>query len=241
LDLHREEGRARGSKTLDYKEVMSELKSMGTAQNRKIYARHGVRQKMYGVSYANLGKLKKKIKMDHDLALELWASGNHDARVLATMIADPNSLDARTLEAWVKELDNYVITDAFSGIVAQTSLLRNNMEKWTKSNQEWIGSAGWNLLGYLAGQNSDLPDKYFIVYLKNIEAGIHDSPNRVRHAMNGAVINIGLRNESLEKKATASAKRIGKVEVDHGETSCKTPDAASYILKAKAHRRKRRR
>jgi len=62
---------------------------MGTAQNRKVYARHGVGEDMYGVSYSNLGKLRKSIKRHHALAEQLWATGNHDARVLATMIADP--------------------------------------------------------------------------------------------------------------------------------------------------------
>src|SRR3990172_1099061 len=94
-------------------EVLAELNKMGTEQNRKVYARHGVGPNMYGVSYANLGALKKKIKVDHGLALDLWASGNHDARVLATMIADPKQADDELLDGWVRDLDNYVLTDAF--------------------------------------------------------------------------------------------------------------------------------
>ena len=74
------------------KQVMQRLKRDGTAQNRKVYSRHGVQEPMFGVSYANLDKLRKQIKVDHELALKLWASGNHDAKVLATMIADPNRL-----------------------------------------------------------------------------------------------------------------------------------------------------
>jgi len=72
-----------------YKDLMQELKSLGSEQYRKTYKRHGVQGEVYGVSYAHLGTLKKKIKIDHELALELWKSGNHDARTLATMIADP--------------------------------------------------------------------------------------------------------------------------------------------------------
>ena len=67
-------------------QALQKLKSLGTAQNRKIYARHGAGEAMFGVSYADLGKTKKEIKTDHPLAESLWASGNHDARVLATMV-----------------------------------------------------------------------------------------------------------------------------------------------------------
>ena len=78
--------------------------------------------------------------------------------------------------------------------------------------------------------------KYYVEHLKRIEAGIHSSPNWVRYAMNNALINIGVRNKTLQKRAVAAANRIGKVDVDHGATSCKTPDAASYIAKTVAHR-----
>ena len=76
-------------------ETMRALEAAGTAQNRKIYARHGVGGEMFGVSYADLGKLERKIRVDQELAEELWATGNHDARVLATKIADPEGSEAR--------------------------------------------------------------------------------------------------------------------------------------------------
>src|SRR3990172_2622277 len=101
-------------------DVMKQLESLGTEQNRKVYRRHGVGDNMYGVSYANLGKLKKRIKVDHDLAQKLWATGNHDARILATMIADPEQTTDKLLESWARDLSNYVLTDAFSAFAAQT-------------------------------------------------------------------------------------------------------------------------
>jgi len=217
--------------------VLKELKAMGTAQNRKVYARHGIGTEMYGVSYANLTKLKKKIKCDHDLAVSLWATGNFDARVLATMIADPSQLKSTELEAWSKDLNNYGVMDAFAALVKQTPHVQQKMEKWTKSKKEFIGACGWQLLSHLAQQDEDLPNAFFEKYLEIIERDIHSSKNRTRYSMNSALIGIGMRNSKLEKKATAAAKRIGKVEVDHGQTGCKTPDAVSYIKKAVAHKR----
>lgn len=217
---------------MDASEVLQDLEAAGTEQNRKVYRRHGVGTNMYGVSYANLRALAKKIKKDHEVALALWASGNHDARVLATMIAAPEKGNGKLLAAWIKDLDNYVLTDAFSGYAARTPVAVAMMEKWISGKSEWVATTGWNVLAILANTAKDLPDSFFSDYLPRIESEIHRSKNRVRHAMNGALIAIGLRNEALREKALAVASAVGTVEVDHGETNCQTPHAGEYIRKA---------
>jgi 3-methyladenine DNA glycosylase AlkD len=220
--------------SMTVKDVLGELKAMGTAQNRKVYARHGIGPKMYGVSYANLGKLKKRIKTDHALAEQLWASANHDARVLATMIADPMQMSSTTLEQWVKELDNYAVSEAFSSLASRAPAATVKMRKWMRSRHEWIGSAGWNLVTHAALRDDSMPNTFFEGCLEDIQAKIHKSKNRVRYSMNGALISIGMRNPALEEKALAAARRIGTVDVDYGETGCTTPDAATYIAKTRA-------
>ena len=218
-------------------ETVRELEALGTAQNRKIYARHGVRGAMYGVSYANLGKLAKRIKVDQNLAPGLWETGNHDAMVLATMVADPGQMKSGQLDTWARDLDSYVITDAFASLTSKTLFARKKFEKWSRAKGEFVGQAGWGLLAYLAGMKSELSDEFFGDQLALIEAEIHDRRNRVRHAMNMALIAIGGRNEALAAQAKAAAGRIGKVEVDHGQTSCKTPEAGPYIDKMWARKR----
>lgn len=220
-----------------FTEIVEALQGFGTEQNRKIYRRHGVGENQYGVSVANLKALKKKIKINHELALQLWETGNHDARSLATLIADPKKADSDLLEKWVRDLDNYVITDAFSGFVNQTALVREKAEQWVKSDEEWIGTAGWNLLGYVALYDKTLPDEYFEPYLNIIASDIHTRKNRVRYAMNNVLISIGGRSPELKQKAQAVAQRIGLVEVDHGETNCETPDAYAYIDKMWARKK----
>jgi 3-methyladenine DNA glycosylase AlkD len=214
-------------------EVLDQLEGLGTEQNRKVYRRHGVQNDLFGVSYADLRKLHKKLKTDHDLAQQLWATNNHDARILATLIADPRQVDEALLDAWARDLGNYVVTDAFAAYVSKTRFVRPRMAAWTQTADEWIGSAGWNLLTYLAMHDEGLPDHFFEPYLAAIERDLHASPNRVRYAMNNALIAIGLRNARLEPQAVAVARRIGKVVVDHGATHCKTPDAIAYIQKVK--------
>jgi 3-methyladenine DNA glycosylase AlkD len=221
-------------------QAVEELQKLGTEQNRKVYRRHGVGDKLYGVSFANLKKLKKEIKTDHELARRLWASGNHDARILATMVADPAETTAALLDSWKDGLDNYIATDAFAKFVAATPLARQSAERWTESNKEWIGRAGWMLLTHLALHDASLPGGYFETYLEAIERRIHDSPNRVREAMNSALIAIALRSPKLEREGLAAARRIGPVEVDHGETSCETHDAEAYILKVRGRRERQR-
>ena len=223
---------------MQFVEVMKELEKLGTAQNRKVYARHGVGEQMFGVSYANQGKLQKKLKTDHALALQLWDSGIHDARVLATMIADPAALTSRVLDEWSKALDNYVLTDAFSKMAGQSQYAEQKMRKWIKSKDEWIGTAGWTLVSLLAMRDDKSNNGFLEELVPMIEAKIHQSKNRVRYAMNNALIAIGMRSAKLEKLAIAAAKRIGTVEVDHGETNCKTPEAVAYIKRARARQKR---
>lgn len=218
--------------------VLKEMKALGTAQNRKVYGRHGVDREMFGLSFASQKKLAKTYKKEHSLALELWKSGNHDARILACMIADPSLMNEKQLDAWATELDNYVITDAFSGMAVKSPDAFRNMEKWTKSKEEWIGAVGWNVLAHMALKSKALDDSYFQPFLEAINDDIHKSKNRVRYSMNNALIAIGIRNEDLQRKAMEVAKQIGTVQVDHGETGCKTPDAHDYILKTVARKKK---
>ncbi len=219
-------------------EVLAELEALGTAQNRKIYARHGVPpENLFGVSYANLEKLRKRIKADQPLAEALWVSGNHDARILACKIADPEALSAKTLDGWSRDLRSRVAAGELAVLVSATPHAETRRAKWLASRKEFLRVAGWHLVSLAAiNPGNALPDAVFEDYLATITSAIHQEKNWVRHDMNAALIGIGLRNPALQKKAVAVARKIGKVEVDHGETGCKTPDAEPYIKQALATR-----
>lgn len=225
---------------MNLKQVMKELEANGSAQTRKTYRRHGATGDMFGVSYAVLGKLRKRIGLNQELAEELWATENLDARTLATMVADPAKIKVRTLDAWARSAGNRGTAAAISNLAAEAPSARKQMEKWTKARSEMVACAGWHVLASLAREDADLPEPLFEERLAQIEASIHDAKNWVKYAMNNALISIGVRNSRLEKKAIAAARRIGVVEVDHGDTSCKTPDAAASIKKAVAHKKAKR-
>ena len=212
-------------------DAMAAMEKAGTAQARKIYARHGAVEPMFGVSFADLKVLVKRIKVDQDLALSLWDTKNYDARVLAAKIADPALMTTKDLDRWsAARLNTYVALLAAEGPHG-----RNRAEAWLVSKSEIQRANGWHLVGALAVRDLSLPHAWFDARIKTIVASIHKAPNLERTAMNNALIAIGSRDEAARKAAIAAAKRIGPVTIDHGETDCRTPDAAADIEKAWAY------
>ncbi len=229
--------RAAPRERIDLATALVRLEAAGTAQNRKGYRRHGAGDNLYGVSFANLRALAKVLRPNQALAGELWGTGNADARLLACMIADPDAIDDRVLDAWIGDVRYYVLVDVLVAEVAAKApgpLAR--MRRWMASEGEWVAQGGWDLLAHHALQDGETDDDAFLPWIETVEREIHASQNRVRHAMNGALIAIGARSDRLAALASEAAARIGPVEVDHGETGCKTPDAAPYIARARAHR-----
>jgi 3-methyladenine DNA glycosylase AlkD len=215
--------------------VLRELQKLGKPKNVQIYSRHGVSSPCYGVAHGDLKPLAKRIGRDQHLALELWRSGVHDARVLATMIAEPDRMTRAQIEGWLHDCGNYVLTDAVSGVAARMPDALEMALSWIVGEGEWITTAGWNVIGASAGKDQ-LTAPMGNDLLQKIEQTIDDQPNRTRYAMNNALIGIGSYAEPFRARALAVAKAIGKVDVDHGDTGCKTPDAAAYIAKVVAYK-----
>ena len=222
--------------TGDLGAVMAALEAAGTAQNRKVYARHGAAEPMFGVSYAELGKIAKPIKTDHALARQLWDTGNHDARVLALRAADPAALDVSLAGRWLEDVDNYILAEGLGGLCAQTPHARTLSDSWRDDPGEWPASVGWFIVMCTAEDPGVWSVEELRGLLKQIEAEIAVRPNRVRHEMNGAMIVMALRDGNLRRSVLAAAGRIGPVKVDHGQTGCKTPEVAPYVERTLAHR-----
>ena len=220
---------------MTFDDVMRELEAAGTEQNRKTYRRHGMPEPMFGVSFAKLGELRKRIRCDQALAERLWATDNSDARILATMVADPAQMDERALEAWLTGVRSHVHAGYLAELAERTPAALVLAERWLARPEALAARAGWSLLNLLALRQDATPDAYFQGWLPRIEREIHAAPNRVKEAMNTTLIAIGMRSDALADAAIASARRIGEVTVDHGDTSCKTPAAEPYIVKGRAH------
>ena len=222
-------------------DILAALEAAGTAQNRKVYARHGASQPMFGVSYKEQGRIGKPLRGDHTLARQLWSSGNHDARVLACRIADPDQTTAEEAQTWLQDVDNYILAEELGRLLARSPLARELSDALRDKETEWPASVGWFIVACTA-EDADLWSVDDLRALLNrIRAEIAIRPNRVRHEMNGALIAIGLRDGHLRRSVFALDKQIGPVQVDHGETGCKTPAITPYIERTLARRASKKR
>jgi 3-methyladenine DNA glycosylase AlkD len=213
-------------------ETMSALEKAGAEQTRKTYRRHGAPEPMFGVSFATLKTMMKRIGVDHELALALWDTGNFDARNLAVKIVDPARMTSADLDRWARSPMARMCSGYLGALTAEGPHAAAKAAQWLAApadSQE--RAAGLSLLGQMSMLDATTPDAWFLQRLAEIEKTIHSASNADRAAMNSAVITIGCRNAALRKAALAAAKRIGKVEVDHGDTACKTPDAAEYLAR----------
>ncbi|MES2304592.1 MAG: DNA alkylation repair protein [Gemmatimonadota bacterium] len=220
------------------KEILATLKKLGKPQTAAIYRRHGASANVFGTLTSEIGKLQKKIKVDHALAMELWQTGNCEARILALQIADPARVTAADAERFITEGPARFLGGYLSGLLARSPIALATMRSWMKSKDDAEREIGYQIFGALLKDDPDtISDADAAKVLATIEKEIHRSPNWSRRAMNGSLISIGVYRPALRKDVVAAARRIGVVEVDHGETGCKTPDALSYIEKAVARQR----
>lgn len=214
--------------------VLGELRALGSEQTLKIYRRHGLAGEAFGVKYGDLDKLARRLRGMPGLAEGLWDSGNHDARVLALKIADPATFTATKLDRWCGRVNRIQVSDLVR-LACRTPHACALAEKWSATgpaNGELKQVAGWFTVAFLATNDPALPRAWFQPWLRRIGREIGDAPNFVKYALNEALIAIGGRDDvKLRDEALKIAADIGKVEVDHGETGCRTPDAASYIAK----------
>ena len=216
-------------------ETMSALEKAGSAQTRKTYIRHGAAEPMFGVSFATLKTLLKRIGVDQELALALWDTGNFDARNLAVKVADPARMSPSDLDRWAGTQTARMCGAYVAHLAAEGPHARSRSDAWREAPGETKRCAGWSLVGAMAMCDEDTPDAWFVKRLAEIEKSIQASPNAQREAMLHALISIGCRSAALRKSVTAAAKRIGKVEIDHGDTACKTPEVAATLEKTWAH------
>lgn len=216
-------------------QVLEALKSKGSERTRTLYARHGAGgPKVYGVSVADMKVIAKSIKGDQDLAMELYETGHYEAMYLAGMVADGSKMTKRQLDSWAKgAVWGWSSEYTVPWVASESDHGHALAVKWMGSTKEHIACAGWNTYAGLVTTRPDevLDLKEIKSLLKRVEREIDTAPNRVKYCMNGFVIAVGSSVKPLNEEAKATAKKLGKVEVDMGDTSCKVPLATEYIAK----------
>jgi 3-methyladenine DNA glycosylase AlkD len=217
-----------------YEEIMQKLEELGSDQTKNIYQNHGVKEPYFGVKIGDLKKLVKYVKKDHELALRLYDSGNHDAMYLAGLSVNPKLMSKETLQDWAQKAYWYMAAEyTVAQVTAESDYALELAREWMKSGEEMIAVCGWstysNYLSITADEKLDIAE--IRTLLDQVKHTIHQERNRVRYVMNGFVLSAAAYVTELCEEAKQVAEHIGKVHVDVGNTACKVPFASEYIKK----------
>lgn len=216
------------------KDILAELKPLGSESYKRVMSKHGVREPFFGVKISDLQKIRKRIKTNYQLALDLYETGNYDAMYLAGLIADDARMTRKDLTRWITRATHSAQASFAVGWVAAGSSHGWDLAlEWIDSRKPLTAEAGWATLSSIVSITDDA--KLDLAELKRllnrVRKTIHQAPNNVRYPMNSFVIAVGSYVKSLTETAIRVGHQIGPVTIDMGETSCQVPFAPDYIEK----------
>jgi 3-methyladenine DNA glycosylase AlkD len=199
---------------LQYNEVIQRLKSLSDPEAVKGMARFGINpENTYGVSIPNLRRIAKEAGKDHALAQKLWASGIHEAKILASMVDEPKAVTEEQLEAWVKDFDSWDVCDQVCmNLFDRVPLAWQKVGDWSQREEEFAKRAAYTLIACLAWHDKEAGDEKFVALLPVIVKGATDERNFVKKAVNWALRHIGKRNPNLNKVAIKTAEEIQRID-----------------------------
>jgi 3-methyladenine DNA glycosylase AlkD len=191
-------------------DIVEELRGLGCEANRDGMARFGINVgNAFGVSVTNIRKLGKRFTGDHELARDLWDTGWHECRILASIIDDPAQVTPAQMDQWVSDFDSWDLCDQCCGnLFDKTPFAWKKAIEWSRSELEFTKRAGFAMMAALARHNKSAADRKFLPLLRIIEKRSDDNRNFVRKAVNWALREIGKRNPALREEAIATAERI---------------------------------
>jgi len=199
---------------LEVKLVIDRLRSLGDPKAVEGMTRFGIQSSnSFGVSVPQLRTLAREVGRDHMLAMKLWETGLHDARLLATMVDDPRKVTLEQMDKWVRDFDSWDVVDGSCGnLFDKTPFAVAKAKQWCKREEEFVKRAGFVMMAELAVHDKEAKDKVFLDFLPLIVGGASDERNFVKKAVNWALRQIGKRNMKLNKAAVSTARRIRKID-----------------------------
>lgn len=195
-------------------QVLKRLRTLADPVNAEGMARFGIRtDKALGISVPVVRSLAKEIGCNHALALELWDSGVHEARLLTAFIGSPTELTESTMERIVAQVDSWDICDQLCGeLFAKHHLAYAKAVEWSERDEEFVKRAGFVLMARLAVRDKKADDAKFLTFFPLIEREASDERNMVKKAVNWALRQIGKRSRGLHREAIACGERIGSLD-----------------------------
>ncbi len=190
--------------------VLRELKRIADRKIRVKLAYFGVNvPKAYGISTPVLHALARRIGKDQELAEQLWSSGIHEAKSLATLIGESGKVTAAQMERWVRGFDSWDVVDgACCYLYAAAKPAWTKVYEWSSRHSEFEKRAAFSLAAYLSYKDKSTEDAEFERFLSVIEREAYDERNFVKKAVNWALRNIGKRSLRLNAAAIRTAERI---------------------------------
>ncbi len=191
-------------------EILDRLRKAGSAANVAGMARFGIRPALaYGVDTPALRALAREIRRNQAAAEALWACGIHDARILATLVADPDRLTESLVEAWARDFDSWSVCDsACVHLLWKTPFAWRKVRAWAHAEPEYTRRAAFALLAALAVHDKTAPDSRFRAAFRLIRKAASDERNFVKKAVNWALRQIGKRNGALREDAMKLAEEL---------------------------------
>jgi 3-methyladenine DNA glycosylase AlkD len=195
-------------------DIIKTLRGLGSARGRNGMARFGISvDNALGISVTQLRRVAKNIRRDHALAQSLWATGIHEARILASIIDVPAEVTQKQMEAWAAAFNSWDLVDQCCGnLFDKTPYAWDKAIEWSGRSEEFVKRAGFSLMAYLAVHDKKSPDNRFEAFLPVIEREATDDRNFVKKAVNWALRQIGKRNARLNDTAIRRAERINKLD-----------------------------
>lgn len=199
---------------MQHEDILKHLQSRANPENVRGMARYGIRPaNPLGISMPELRALAKQIGMNHELALQLWASGTHEARILACLVDVPAAVTETQMEEWVKDFDSWDLCDQCCGnLFDRTALAYQKAAEWSARKEEFVKRAGFALIAWLAVHDKKAGDASFLAFLPLIRRESTDPRNFVKKAVNWALRHIGKRNLRLNQAAIQTAREIQVIE-----------------------------
>jgi 3-methyladenine DNA glycosylase AlkD len=218
------------------KDIIADLKKLANPQTKKSWMTHGAQEPCLGVKVEDMKRIQKRVKMDYQLALDLYDTGIADAMYLAGLIADDAKMTKNDLQKWVEGASSDWVADFTVPWVASAGPHGRAMAlRWIESKDEAIASAGWQTYSSMVAikEDVDLDLAEIKSLLQRVAKSIHLQPNRVKYVMNSFVIAVACYVKPLHKLAVDAAHGIGNVAVDL-VGACKIPFAPDHIKKFEA-------
>ncbi len=194
-------------------DVLGRLTKTANATNLAGMARYGIAvDNRLGVSIPGMRKIAKEIGRDHQLALGLWRTGLAEARILASMIDDPDQVTETQAENWVRDFNSWDVCDQVcQNLFDKTSWAWKTIPEWAGRDEEFVKRAAFALAACLAWHDKEAADERFIRLFPILRNGATDERNYVRKAVNWALRNIGKRNVKLNRAALKLAREIQRL------------------------------